>query len=156
VLLDIPCGDMNWMRKVQFDLDLYIGADIVPEIVENNKSRFGNDRSAHRRFMRLDLTRDSLPKADLILCRDCLIHFSYQAILESLANIKRSGALYLMTTTYLHPKNVDIETGEFRPINLQAKPFNFPPPLELIEDICEDVPGGEDRRIALWRIADLP
>lgn len=156
VLLDIPCGDMNWMRKIEFDLDLYIGADIVPEIVENNNARFGKDRNPHRRFMRLDLTRDSLPKADLILCRDCLIHFSYKAILESLANIKRSGALYLMTTTYLRRKNVDIETGEFRPINLQAQPFNFPPPLELIEDICEEVPGCEDRRIALWRIADLP
>jgi hypothetical protein len=156
VLLDIPCGDMNWMRKVEFDLDLYIGADIVAEMVESNNALFAKDCSPPRRFMHLDLTRDPLPRADLILCRDCLIHFSCKAIFEALANIKRSGALYLLTTTFLHRTNVDIETGEFRPINLQAKPFNFPPPLELIEDICEEVPGCEDRRIALWRIADLP
>jgi predicted NBD/HSP70 family sugar kinase len=76
------------------------------------------------------------------------------AIFEALANIQRSGALYLLTTTFLHRTNVDIETGEFRPINLQAKPFNFPPPIELIEDTCEDL-GYWDQRLALWRIADL-
>jgi len=154
VLLDIPCGDLNWMRKMELDLDLYIGADIVPEIVESNNARFGKDCSPPRRFMHLDLTCDPLPKADLILCRDCLIHFSYKAIFAALANIQRSGALYLLTTTFLHRTNVDIETGEFRPINLQAKPFNFPPPLELIEDICEEL-GYRDQRLALWRIADL-
>ena len=156
VLLDIPCGDMNWMRKVELDLDLYIGADIVPDIVDNNNALFAGDCSPSRRFMHLDLTRDPLPKADLILCRDCLIHFSYRAIFEALANIKRSDSLYLLTTTFLRRTNVDIETGEFRPINLQAKPFNFPPPLEIIEDICEEIPGCHDRRIALWCIADLP
>ena len=156
VLLDIPCGDMNWMRKVELGLDLYIGADIVSEIVETNSAMFGHDCSPPRRFMHLDLTRDPLPRADLVLCRDCLIHFSYKAIFESLNNIKKSGALYLLTTTFLRRTNVDIETGEFRPINLQARPFNFPPPLEIVEDICEAAPGCEDRHIALWRVADLP
>jgi len=157
VLLDIPCGDMNWMRTVELDhLDLYIGADIVPDIVTRNDTLLGNEARPLRRFTQLDLTRDPLPEANLILCRDCLIHFSYKAIFEAFTNIKRSGAQYLLTTTYLRQRNVDIETGEFRPINLQASPFNLPPPLELIEDICDAVPGFEDRCLALWCVADLP
>jgi len=156
VLLDIPCGDMNWMTEVELDLDLYIGADIVPEIVKRNTSLFGNSQRPLRRFMHLDLTRDPLPQATLVLCRDCLIHFSYKAIFDTLDNVKRSGAQYLLTTTYHGQSNVDIETGEFRPINLQARPFNLPPPLELIEDICNEAPGFPDRCMALWRVADLP
>jgi len=156
VLLDIPCGDLNWMRTLDLDLDLYIGADIVPDIVTRNNALFGHETRPPRRFMHLDLTRDPLPQAGLVLCRDCLIHFSYEAIFEAFSNIKRSGAQYLLTTTYLRQRNVDIETGEYRPINLQARPFHLPPPLELIEDICDAVPGFEDRCMALWRVADLP
>jgi hypothetical protein len=156
VLLDIPCGDMNWMRSVPLDLDLYIGADIVPEIIERNHAMFAGDANPPRQFLHLDLTRDPLPKADLVLCRDCLIHLSFRAALDALANIKRSGARYLLTTTFLECENVDIATGEFRPINLAAPPFNFPPPLQTIQDSCPDLLGNEDKRCGLWRVADLP
>jgi hypothetical protein len=37
-LLDAPCGDFNWMRKVDIDfLDKYIGVDLVNDIVISNK-----------------------------------------------------------------------------------------------------------------------
>jgi len=36
-LLDAPCGDGNWINKVDLSGITYIGADIVPEIIETNK-----------------------------------------------------------------------------------------------------------------------
>jgi hypothetical protein len=39
-LLDIPCGDFNWMSTLGLQLP-YTGADIVAAIVEANERRFG-------------------------------------------------------------------------------------------------------------------
>ena len=71
-MLDVPCGDFYWMRLVPLDVD-YTGGDIVSDIVARNQAQYGDER---RRFLRLDLLQDPLPAADLIFCRDCLVHLS--------------------------------------------------------------------------------
>lgn len=86
-LLDIPCGDGEWMSRTELPAALeYIGADIVPELVVMNKRSRGE--TAKRKFCRLDITRDALPLVDLIFCRDCLGHFSNALVLQTLRNIK--------------------------------------------------------------------
>ncbi|MGH8209207.1 MAG: class I SAM-dependent methyltransferase, partial [Steroidobacteraceae bacterium] len=70
-LLDAPCGDHYWMRKLETKPASYIGADIVPELIAANQRAYG---SATVRFVTLDICADELPRADLILCRDCLVH----------------------------------------------------------------------------------
>ena len=83
-LLDIPCGDFNWMKDTPLDLD-YLGADIVEELIAKNQERYG---STGRAFRRLDLTRNDLPRVDAILCRDCLVHLSFAHIRAGLRNIR--------------------------------------------------------------------
>src|SRR6185503_504867 len=104
-----------------------------------------------RRFLVLDATDDDLPQADLILCRHCWIHLSFSSIRKCIANFKRSGARYLLTTTSPQvEKNRDILTGQWRLLNLEASPFDFPKPLwSAPEDI-----GSAD--LALWRLDELP
>jgi hypothetical protein len=151
-LLDIPCGDFYWMRLLDLDVD-YTGADIVNELVEANQQQYGNEQ---RRFMRLDLVQDALPAADLVLCRDCLVHLCYDDIFKGLANLKNSGSTYLLTTTYTDmERNHDTPTGSHRALGLHLPPFNFPPPLRLIDEQCPE-PGFEDKALGLWRIAELP
>ncbi len=154
-LLDAPCGDFNWMRHVALDAVEYTGGDVVPELVARNRELYG---AARRRFVTLDLTRDPLPPADLVFCRDCLPHLSFEDARAVLANIKRGGAEYLLTTTYTaRAENADAETGGWRPINLQAEPYNLPPPLRLINEGCTE--GGDalaDKCLGLWRLHDLP
>src|SRR5262249_12332457 len=94
-MLDIPCGDYNWMKLLDLPV-AYIGADIGSELVVENQHRYtGPSRS----FMKLDVTADPLPEVDLILCRDCLFHFSYRHIFQALENIKNSRSRLLLTTT---------------------------------------------------------
>jgi hypothetical protein len=151
-VLDIPCGDFNWMSRLDLPV-AYIGADIVAEIVAANHRAHGSDS---RSFLQLDLAVDDLPPADLILCRDCLVHFSYQHILAALANIRRSRAKFLLTTTHIGvERNKDIVTGEWRGLNLQAAPFFFPKPLLLIDERSTN-PAARDKRLGLWRVADIP
>ena len=150
-LLDIPCGDFFWMREVPLDLDRYIGADLVSGLVEDNNRLYGNEV---RRFVRLDIRTDPLPKVDVVLCRDCLDHLAFTDIRASLDNVARSGAQYLLATTYPDRTNEDIRTGDWRPLNLQAAPVGLPSPIELINERSRK-PGYPDKSLGLWRVSDI-
>ena len=129
----------------------YIGVDIVRVLVERNQSLFAN---AKRRFPYADITRQMLPRADLILCRDCLVHLSFDDIRLALRNFHRSGATYLPTTNFgPHRINEAIATGDWRPLNFQAEPFNFPPPLRRLVEGCAEMNSAyADKSLSLWRL----
>jgi hypothetical protein len=151
-ILDIPCGDFFWMKELRLDVSSYIGADLVVRLVEENNRLYGSDR---RMFVRLDVRVDPLPKVDLVLCRDCLDHLSFQDIRAGLDNIARSGATYLLATTYPDRENKDIRSGDWRPLNLERPPFSLPPALETINERSAK-PGYPDKSLGLWRIVDIP
>jgi hypothetical protein len=106
----------------------------------------------------LDLTRSALPPADLLLCRDCLVHLSYSDIVKAISNIKSSKIEYLLTTTFTaEPGYRDVVTGDWRPLNLELPPFSFSRPLELILEQCTEQDGAfADKALGLWRVRDLP
>src|SRR5205085_7516157 len=111
-LLDIPCGDGNWISTANLKLDLYIGADIVQELVDLNQSKWKGQPNC--RFLKLDLTSNALPRVDLILCRDGLVHLSNALAMQALRNIKLSGSTSLLATTYPgHSNNTDLVPGEW-------------------------------------------
>jgi SAM-dependent methyltransferase len=76
-LLDAACGDFNWMRHTELGGINYVGVDVVPDLIIRNRQLY---EGPSRRFVVLDITRDKLPDADVILCRDCLIHLSFTRI----------------------------------------------------------------------------
>lgn len=154
VLLDLPCGDFGWMKDIDLPVSRYIGADIVPELIRLNQQQYAGPA---RRFEVIDMTRDALPAADLLLCRDCWVHLSFADIHRALANLKQSSIRYLLTTTFVAgQKNEDITTGDWRVLNLELPPFNFPPPLQLIDERCTEGNGNfQDKRLALWSVASL-
>lgn len=153
-LLDAPCGDFNWMKNTTLNLEQYIGVDVIPELIAQNQNLYGNERT---RFVLLDLTRDKLPRVDVILCRDCFIHFSDRHVAAAITNFKRSGSTYLLTNTYPGwNENQNIRTGDFRYINLLTLPFNFPPPLKQIEEkLPHERAQFFGKTLALWKLADL-
>lgn len=150
-ILDIPCGDFWWMKEIDLDVENYLGADVVEELIENNIVKYGNDK---RNFVKLDIMRDNLPQVDLVLCRDLLVHFTYRDIFLALKNLKKSNSNFLLTTTFIGiNENKDIPTGEWRAINLEKPPFNFPAPINLIEDYDVNTKAG--KKLGLWRIPDI-
>jgi hypothetical protein len=153
-LLDLPCGDFSWMARVELEGIAYLGADIVPEIVAANALRYAR---SGRTFLELDVTSSNLPAADLVLCRDCLVHLSFADAKAALRNVLRGGASYLLTTTFPEePVNVDVTTGDWRPLDLTRPPFGLPRPLELLVEGCTENEGAfADKSLGLWRLADL-
>jgi hypothetical protein len=151
VLLDVPCGDFTWMAQADLSGVDYIGGDIVPTIIERNKHTHS---SASRRFVELDLTRDQLPDADVLLCRDCMVHLSYANIRAALVNIARSNIQYLLMTSFPgRGDNKDVEDGDWRPLDFQAPPFSFPEPVLTILEGCEEEGGSyADKSLVAWSV----
>ncbi len=154
-LLDIPCGDFNWMQNVNLNDIKYSGADIVEELVNRNNIRYQN---VNRSFVKADLVNGPLPKADTILCRDCLVHLNFEQCFSAIKTIKSSGASYLLTTTFTeHHINIDLKAGIWRTLNLQDIPFSFPKPIYLINEKCTEADCNySDKCIGVWEINSLP
>ena len=72
-IIDIPCGDYNWMSSMDMRNLKYQGHDIVKQLITDNKKKFKNSNIS---FFHSDITNSKLGKADLMLVRDCLVLFS--------------------------------------------------------------------------------
>jgi hypothetical protein len=148
-LVDIGCGDFNWMRNVEGDFD-YLGIDVVPQVIDANNATYANDR---RRFICMDATQTAINPGDVAVCREVLFHLSFRDGLQLLRNIKAAGFKYVLLT---HDNSVwfnsDIRNGDFRRINLSKSPFGFPEPQRELRD--DKVLKG--RVLVVWPYAVLP
>ena len=154
-IIDIPCGDFNWMSSLEMENIDYDGFDIVRSVIEENNMKF---RKPNVNFYYSDMINSELAKGDLMFVRDCLVHFSFEDIKKSIFRIKQSKSTYLLSTSFANlKKNTDIYTGDWRPINLEKEPFNFPKPIITINEECDEMDGiYSDKSICLWEIKNLP
>jgi len=132
-MLDLGCGDWNWMKLVDLLGITYTGWDIVFEQIEANRLAFPD-----KCFEVHDVLTNAIPKVDLVLCRDLLFHLTNDQILVILENVRASGSQWLLTTTFPRETfNKDVHIGKrppWRAINLRVEPFNLPPPVGIIEE----------------------
>jgi 2-polyprenyl-3-methyl-5-hydroxy-6-metoxy-1,4-benzoquinol methylase len=147
-MVDVGCGDFTWMQHVDLGVK-YLGVDVVRSVVDVNRKLYG---SVEREFRCIDAVAESLPTADVALCREVLFHLSFADAKKLLGNVKAAGVKYLIATTDSATDfNSDIRTGDFRVLNLRKRPFRFPVPDGWIAD--EAVQAG--RGLGVWRTADL-
>lgn len=152
-IFDCPCGDWTWMQILRPEMSniQYTGGDIVEKLIENNKKMF---QYPNTEFINFDITKDKIEYYDLIICRDLLFHLTFAQALAALQNIKNSNSKYLLITSYTdRTNNIDINTGDWYPINLEIKPFNFPHPLLIVNEQWSACP---DRSLFFYQIDELP
>jgi hypothetical protein len=155
-LLDAPCGDASWIRNCSLGVS-YTGIDIVPSLIAANVIQAERGELAGD-FLTADITKDALPCADVILCRDCLVHLSFENIGRVIKQFRASGARWMLATTFPGwETNHDCEDGDWRALNFQSSPFFWPAPRELINERCTEGGGGwSDKSLGLWLLSDLP
>lgn len=135
-LIDLPCGDMNWIidfLKNNNDIK-YTGFDISKELVERNNKVFNYN------FIQKDIVVENLDiSADLILCRDLLFHLENENIIDIIQKFKKSGSLYLLTTSFINGDNyttrIKCKGSRFFRIDLLSEPFNLSKPLEIFDEV---------------------
>jgi SAM-dependent methyltransferase len=163
-VVDIPCGDFNWMKEIVFNFDSYIGGDIVKKAIEENNERYSNSRI---KFIEFDIVNDEIPNGDLLIVRDIIGHFPIEDGVKILKNILNSKCKYLLSTTWakkigndwfpcekndVHRENEGVDYGRFYPVNLMSNPFNLPnAEIYLEEDVMVDnFENGNRKTLALW------
>lgn len=153
-LLDAPCGDFNWMQKIDFSDMNYVGGDIVKELIEINRNKYDQENIL---FIQMDLMEKIVGEYDMLFCRDCLVHLSFEDIFKVLENIKGSHINYFMTTTFPgEHENKNIVTGGWRPLNFLLPPFNFPQPSYLLDEKCTEMNGAfKDKSLGVWEVSQL-
>lgn len=107
-ILDIGCGDVFWMRDLFDKVTKYVGVDIVPQVIEDNKAKF-----PEQEFFCKDMTTEKDlaefdNQYDLILALDVFHHLMHEEI-ESLVRwlcleMTHTSSLFL---TKSHPENGD-------------------------------------------------
>jgi len=144
-MLDAPCGDFNWMRKVNLKGIDYIGADIVPAMIEDLRVKYPKHQ-----FEVLDITQGPFPKVDFMLCRDVLFHLSHNDIIKVLQNFVQSGSEWFATSHYFQVQameDVKSDPKTFRPVNLTVAPFHFEHPDYVLKDCT---PNFLRRWLGVW------
>lgn len=154
-VLDVGCGDWVLASQIDWKNCNYLGVDIVKKVIKKNQLQYGSKNIV---FKHLNAIEDPLPKVDLIICKDVLVHLPIEDILKALKNFKASGSKYLLTTTFTARNvNKNITTGDWRPLNFMISPFIFPTPEFLINEECTEAGRAySDKSLALWKLADLP
>ncbi len=124
-VVDVGCGDWQFSRLVDWGDVRYTGFDIVPELVAGLTQALGTRR---RRFVVADARFVRLPRADLLLCKDVLQHWPNVSIADFLGRNLRRFQYALLTndvwSVHEHPGlNADVALGHWRPVDLEAPPF---------------------------------
>ena len=130
VICDLGCGDFNVGKELVKYSANYTGVDIVAPLIEYNSEKFQQE---NLEFQCLDIAKDKLPSADIVILRQVLQHLSNAEVLAILK--KLSGYQYLILTEHIPEgdfiPNMDIISGQGTRLKKQsglditAPPFNF-------------------------------
>jgi hypothetical protein len=145
-LLDVPCGDGVWIPPLGVP---YIGVDVVPEAVEAAQSL------VEGQFFVGDARNMELPNADAVLTRDGMQHLDVADGMLMLANLKRTGARWLIASHYLDGSNVDPPTSwDAYRVNLTLGPFWLAEPDRMCPDGFGEDGALQDpgKVLGVWRL----
>jgi hypothetical protein len=153
-MVDAPCGEMNWMRRLEYKFESFVGIDVVPAIIRALKEE---SWPGWYHFQVGNLATDILPRADLVFCRDCLVHLPFERIAAATRLFKQAGFLYVIATTFpMRSANQDCRLGLWRPLNMSVEPFCWMEPLLLLPE--RDSGDGfdyPDKSLGVWALDAL-
>ena len=151
-VLDAPCGDFNWMNHVDVHGAHYIGLDIVKEIIQHNIARYAR---ADREFREADITKDKLPDADILICRDLALHLPFRFIARMFDNMLSANIGYFAMSSHVNAFNTDLETpGDSRLFNLAIPPLSLPLPPDSMR-LPDWIEGFPERYLYVYTRRDL-
>jgi hypothetical protein len=148
-VVDLGCGDFNTGSQTRDLFNKYIACDVVPSLIERNKSKY---QSLNVDFRCIDIVaNETFPPGDIVVIRQVLQHLSNQQIMQIIPKLYQYK--YAIITEHLplsnFTPNIDKpagpsirigSTGKHSGIVLTTAPFNFRAKSETI--LCT-VPEGD-------------
>jgi len=120
-VVDVGCGDWVLANEIDWGNRIYLGVDVVPELIERNKQLYSSENI---RFLHVDAAIEHLPKGDLLICKDVLQHLSFNDINHILEEMKKFKYVIFVNDIDMNMStNQNVATGGYRPLDLSKKPF---------------------------------
>ena len=158
-IIDIPCGDWQWMSMLDLSNINYIGYDVVEDLIISN---IKNYKSTNVNFEVKNLINDKLPKSDLIIVRDMLNHLNDADINKCITNLYNSDFRYVGITNFLITNNANNILGDklrlgdrWRPLNLSLTPFYLSTPSFNLNDSCNLTENDKVKHLSIWSKEDF-
>jgi hypothetical protein len=150
-ILDAPCGDCAWIKKIFNNEIKYIGIDIVEDLINKNEKIFKSNNNVS--FLCNDLIEyNKFDNYDFILMRDFFIHLPIPLINKILLKLKNSNCRFFAFNSYENVNdNKEIVTGEHRKINVLKEPFNLDKPFFKIREINNENFPDKDNFIYIYK-----
>lgn len=151
-ILDVSCGDMQWMNKFLITRDdvEYTGIDIVPELINSAKRQFSSLPKSE--FLTHDIVSTPLNNSyDIIVCRDTLIYLHQSDALKALYHMSSSGSKFLLSTSFPDTTQ-NGELSKTGPLSDRKFPYNLElPPFLLEPPVCTSYDWNVEH-LALWQL----
>lgn len=126
-VLDVGCGDWVLAQKIDWGEREYLGIDAAEIVIKRNQSRFGSSKI---KFAQSDLMTDELPSADLLICKDVLMHLPNNGVFKFLLQLHKFKYCILIHDVGSisdRLNNKDTVIGGFRHLDLTCSPFFLKP-----------------------------
>ena len=160
-IVDIACGDFNWMKEIVGEFKYYRGVDIVKELIVSNKEK--HEKVGTIDFAIADVITEFDKcihgrEFDAIILKDVLVHFPNEYVMKVLESLHKSSIRYVFLTHFNSVElNLDIEEfNGWRPQNFTLSPWRMDKPLESIASPTEAYSWGDnnntDKTLSLWQI----
>ena len=131
-LLDVGCGEFRWLKMIDLSKMRIRAVDIVEPLIFRLQTSSTTDNI---RFVHMNVLKDPPFTADLWLVRDFCGLYGYRDNRQLLKKFIESESLYIALTNVEADLNqMEVEPGQWVPINLSLPPYSFPAPLHILED----------------------
>jgi hypothetical protein len=152
--VDLGCGFYAPYNHVKWGNTEYIGIDVAGQCIKDNL-RYSR---ANLSFKHDDwCNMANLPEADVAICKDVLQHWSHRDILKGLRRLTKYRWVILTNSFKCGDGvvNCDIDSGNFRPLDLLIEPYLLRASEFQIYEVLAN-PERDIKMIILWEPAICP
>lgn len=146
------CGDFAWQHKfLEKYKGRYLGVDVCKfclNIIPNSI------KSTNITFQQLDICHDNIPRSDLFICRDVLIHLDHDDILKFFHLLKKSKTKWLIVTSFNLPnQHLKSKHENACKHNLSLEPYNLNFEYQFYGN--KETVGYEKKYLGLTSVSDI-
>lgn len=125
-VIDIGCGDWGFSKHIEWNGITYVGYDVVQKVIERNQKKYSSPSIT---FIHADATQLDLPSADLLICKDVMMHLPHEdnfILCSQFHKFKYCLIINNVDKQTLSSNNNQISyRGGFRTLDLTKPPYSL-------------------------------